>query len=139
MKHILIVCLFLGLTGTTGAQSAASAQQIIKREIDSGFFDGHDQKILGYLGDAGAVILTKILSDSSLTSHTISSSLAVLNECFADPRFVEDENDRQPRTALLLLKYFDASTNDSALKARIADTRKYINARYAESLSPKRD
>ena len=42
--------------------------------------------------------------------------------------FVEVVDDRQPRTALLLLRYFDLSTNDVALKKRIADAVKYVQA-----------
>jgi len=90
--------------------------------------EGHDQKVIGELGDASAVLITKILSDRNLTSQTIDNVLVVLGGSFADPAHLAIASDREPRTALLLLRYLDISTSDVGLKRRIADTRKYIEA-----------
>jgi len=102
--------------------------------VDTGAFEGHDQKVIGRLGDGGEVLLTKILAGRDLTSNTIENALVVLGGIFADPTFVETTGDRQPRTALLLLRYLDLSTKDAALKKRIADTGKYVQDRYTASL-----
>jgi hypothetical protein len=42
-------------------------------------------------------------------------------QAFADPSMVKNVSDRQPRSSLLLLKYFSVSTNDPDLKKRIEE------------------
>ena len=103
--------------------------------IDTGFSDGHDQKIIGRLGDTGAVLVTKILAGRDITPNAIENALVVVEGSFADPSLVEATGDRQPRTAMFVLKHLDLSTNDVALKKRIADTTKHVQDRYAASLS----
>ena len=124
----------LVVSGVAYSQTGDDPQNVVMQIIDTGFVDGHDQKVIGQLGDAGAVLLTKILAGRELTSNTIGSALEVLTESFADPRFVEIPGDRQPNTTLLVLRYLDLSTNDAALKKQIADTSKYVQDRYAASL-----
>ena len=59
-------------------------------------------------------------------------SLLVMESSFADPSFVNIEADREPRTTLFVLKCFDSSTNDPALKKRIVEARQYVQQRYAK-------
>ena len=124
----LVICLTIILSALGNAQAGGDPERIIRRIVDGGISEGHDQKVIGPLGDASAVLITKILSDRNLTSQTIDNVLVVLEGSFADPTFVEITSDREPRTALLLLRYLDISTSDIGLKRRIADTRKYIEA-----------
>jgi hypothetical protein len=141
MKTPLSVLLWL-YSATVGiAQSPATElkgrttnepEGVIARIIDSGMFEGHDQKVIGWLGDAAAVIVTKHLSQRHQTD--IDGTLIVLTGAFADPSFVRDEADRQPRTTLLVLRYLELSTYDSKLKTRIADARKYIEDRCVLSV-----
>jgi hypothetical protein len=107
---------------------------VIARIIDSGLFEGHDQKVIGWLGDAAAVIVTKHLSQRHLSQTDIDGTLIVLTGAFADPSFVRNEADREPRTTLLVLRYLELSTHDSKLKARIADTKKYIEDHRVQSI-----
>jgi hypothetical protein len=125
------------LARTAHGQSNSDVEYVVKREIETGFFDGHDQKSLVTQGDAGAVLATKILAGNKLTPNMIKATLGVLSQSFSDMALVENQNDRQPRTALLLLRYFDSSTSDPALKVSINTTAKYINEHYAASLSSK--
>ncbi len=134
MRATLVICLAVILSAPGNAQVGSGPERIIRRIVDDGISEGHDQKVIGGIGDAGAVLLTKILADRVLTSNTIDNALVVLGEVFADPTFVEAVEDRQPRTALLLLRYFDLSTHDAALKKRIADAVKYVQDRYTASL-----
>jgi hypothetical protein len=129
MRATLVICLAVILSALGNTQAGGDPERIIRRIVDDGISEGHDQKVIGRLGDAGAVLLTKILADRGLTSNTIDNALVVIDSVFADPTFVEVVDDRQPRTALLLLRYFDLSTNDVALKKRIADTVKYVQGR----------
>src|SRR5215475_10005494 len=103
------------------SQPPSAPEAIIKRVIDSGISEGHDQKVIGQLGDGAAVLATKILAGRVPTPTNIDMSLVVLRSAFADPSFVE-ATDREPRTALLLLRYLDLCTNDSTVKQRIAET-----------------
>jgi hypothetical protein len=134
MKPMLSFCAVLLLSTLACGQTGNDPERVIRRIVDAGSSEGHDQKVIGRLGDAGAVLLTKILADRNLTSNTIDGALVVIDGVFADPTFVEVADDRQPRTALLLLRYFDLSTNDTALKRRIADATRYVQDRYASSL-----
>lgn len=128
----------LVVSGVAYSQTGDDPQNVVTQIINTGIVDGHYQKVIGRLGDAGAVMLTKILADRELRSNTIGSALEVLTESFADPSFVEIPGDRQPRTALLVLRYLDLSTNDAELKKQIADTGKYVQDRYTASLQAKR-
>lgn len=134
MRLIFVICLGLLMSGIAHGQTGNDPEHVIKRMIDTGFFDSVDQKVVGRLGDAGAVLLTKILMGRDLPSSTIGNALVVIEESFVDPSLVETAGDRQPRTSLFILKYLDLSTNDAELKKHIGDTRKYILDRYATSL-----
>jgi len=129
MRLIPAAWLGLVLLVPAHAQTGSEPEHIVRRNIDLGVFEGHDQKVIGGLGDAGAVLVTKILAGRDLTSNTIDNALVVIEAVFADPSSVKNAADRQPRTALLLLRYLDQSTGDGALKMRVADTRKYVEDR----------
>src|SRR5580693_7311911 len=144
MKTALIVLLWLYFATVGVAQSIPATElngrtpsepeQVIARIIDSGTFEGHDQKVIGWLGDAAAVIVTKHLSQRHLSQRDIDMTLIVLIGAFADPSFVRNEADRQPRTTLLVLRYLELSTDDSKLKTRIADAKKYIEDHCVQSI-----
>lgn len=106
-------------------------EDVIRRIIASGGYEGHDVKIIGPMGDAAAVTVTKILAGKTPSASEIDSSLIILNIAFADPSMVEIASDRKPRAALFVLQAFDHSVRDAALKKRISETREYIQARYA--------
>jgi hypothetical protein len=144
MKTAFIVLLSMYFAAVGVAQSIpptesngrtpSDPEQVIARIIDSGMFEGHDQKVIGWLGDAAAVIVTKHLSQRHLSQTDIDGTLIVLTGAFADPSFVRDAADRQPRTTLLVLRYLELSTDDSKLKTRIADAKKYIEDRCVQSM-----
>ncbi len=95
---------------------------------------GHDSKVLGGMGDAAAVTVTKVVAGRKLTTSEMDMVLIVLDGAFGDPRGVQVGSDREPRTALFVLEYLDCSTKDPALKRRIADARKYVQDHYAKSI-----
>jgi len=122
---LIVILLSCGADGQTGNNPEA----VIQRMIDQGSLVGHDQKVLGTIGDAAAVILTKVLAGKTLSGEQIDTSLLILNMAFADPRMVESASDRQPRTALFVLQAFDHLSPETALRGRIAQTREYIQSR----------
>ena len=96
--------------------------------------EGWDQKILVHMGDAGAVLATKVLADRTLTAKTIGNALAVIEDSFGELKLVEVTADKEPRAALLLLRYLELSAPDAESRKAIVDTRKYVKDRYATFL-----
>jgi hypothetical protein len=130
----LVIVLGLALSGAAYGQAGNDPEQVVKQVINTGMIQGWDQKLLVRLGDAGAVIATKVLADRNLTPKTIGGALIVVENSFAEPKFVEVTADREPRTSLLLLRYLELSTSDAESRKNISDTRKYIQDRYAAFL-----
>jgi hypothetical protein len=116
------------------SQAGSDPEQVIRRMITTGALEGHDSKVIGPMGDATAVIVTKVLAGKELGSGDIDRVLWILGQAFADPNMVHNVSDREPRTAFLLLRYFEASTGDPELKGRVAATRKYIEDHYAKAM-----
>ena len=131
MRVTLVVILGLALSGAAYGQGGYDPEQVVRRVVNTGMIQGWDQTVLAQLGDAGAVLATKVLADGNLTPKTIGGALMVLENSFAEPKFVEVTADREPRTSLLLLRYLELSTSDAESRKNIADTRKYVQDRYA--------
>jgi hypothetical protein len=134
VRVTFVVILGLALSAAAYSQSGNNPEQVVRRVINTGMIEGWDQKLLVHLGDAGAVLATKVLADRSLTPKTIGGALIVLENSFAEPKLVEVTADREPRTSLLLLRYLEFSTSDAESRKNIADTRKYVQDRYAKFL-----
>jgi hypothetical protein len=126
VRVTLVVILGLALSGAAHGQSGNDPEQVVRRVINTGMIEGWNQKLLIHLGDAGAVLATKVLADRNLTPKTIGGALIVLENSFAEPKLVEVTADREPRTSLLLLRYLELSTSDAESRKNIADTRKYV-------------
>jgi|SRR5579872_2833315 len=130
MRLNVFASLALLVCGVVHGQAIPSAEQVIRREVETGIFDGHDSKVLGNTGDAAAVLVTKIFAGREFTPANIDATLTVLRSSFADPSLVRIADDRQPKTALFVLRYLDNSANDPALKKSIKETREFILQRY---------
>lgn len=126
-----LVCLPRPLPITS--QQINNPEKAIVNMIDSGIFDGHDEKLIGSTGDAAAVIVTKILAGRDPTPRQIDNTLAVLNMAFGG---VGNGPDAEPRTALFVLRELELSTNDPHLRGRIAQTRKYVQEEFSKSTKP---
>ena len=131
MRVALIIVLGVALSGAAYSQAGNDPEQVVKQVVNTGMIQGWDQKLLVHLGDAGAVLATKVLADTNLTPKTIGGALIVLENSFAEPKLVEVTADREPRTSLLLLRYLELSTSDAESRKNIVDTRKYVQERYA--------
>lgn len=134
MRLVLIIAALFVLSVVSSSQ-VMTAEQVVRRTIESGISEGHDQKIIGRMGDAAAVTLTKVLAGKKLTSQDIDLSLTILGASFADLGSVDDASDRNPRTALFVLQRFDATAVDPQLKARIAEMRSRLLEKYASFAS----
>jgi hypothetical protein len=134
VRVTLVVILGLALSGAAYGQGGYDPEPVVRRVVNTGMIQGWDQTVLAHLGDAGAVLATKVLADRNLTPRTIGSALIVIENSFAEPKLVEITADREPRTSLLLLRYLELSTGDAKSRKNIADTRKYVQDRYATFL-----
>lgn len=126
MKLLLAGLASLVLSGIVWGQTTATPEQVIRRMIESGAIEGRDQKIIGNLGDAAAVTVTKVVADKNLRSGEMDMVLIVLRRSFSDPNTIETSTDRQPRTTLFVLRYLECLTSDPELKAKIANAREYV-------------
>lgn len=132
MKSLLVLIVSLVLSGFATCQTVASPARVIREIMESGHFDGHYAKIIGTMGDAAAVEVTRALAGNLLSPRMIDNVLVILDGAFADPSFVENPSDRQPRTAMFVLQAFEQSTDDPKLKQRIAASRTYVLEHYQE-------
>jgi hypothetical protein len=98
-------------------------------------FTSTDVKELGWLGDASAVALTKVIGGRALEDHDIEPMLLVVTLSYSAPRIVKIDSDREPRTTLFLLQSLELSTTNSRLKEKIKTTRSYIRDQYARFAS----
>jgi len=133
MKTLVMMLVFLVSCDIANGQTGNNPEAVIERMINSGSLEGHDNKVIGPMGDAAAVALTKVLAGKTLTINQIDSSLLILNMAFGNPSGVEIASDRKPRAALFVLQAFDYSVQDAALKKRIAETRKYIQEQFLKA------
>jgi hypothetical protein len=120
----------LALCASVRCQQTATPEEAIGRIINSGLLEGHDQKAIGGIGDAAAVLVTKVIGGSELSPRQIENILVVLNLAFGG---VGTDVDREPRTALFVLRHLELSTSDSQLKSKIARTRNYIQEEVDKS------
>src|SRR2546423_1328632 len=108
MKLLLTLFSIVLCSGLVCSQTPSTPETMITHMINSGEYEGHNAKVIGPMGDAAAVVVTKVLADKSITSDQIDSVLLILYSAFADPSMVEVVSDRQPRTALFVLQYMDS-------------------------------
>jgi hypothetical protein len=135
MRILLLSFILVVQSGVLFGQSdpidAEGAVRQALKNTSQGGYTSTDQKELGWLGDASAIALTKIVGGKVLDGRDIESMILVITLSYEDPRIVRAASDRQPRTTLLLLRYFELATGDARLKAKIVDTERYVADRYA--------
>jgi hypothetical protein len=84
VKFLLAVAYLIAFSTALSGQ-LMTPEQVIRRTLHSGISEGHDQKIIGTMGDAAAVTLIKVLGGTVLTSQDMDLSLVVLSSSFAGP------------------------------------------------------
>ena len=55
MRATLVICLAVILSALGNTQAGSDPERIIRRIVDDGISEGHDQKVIGRLGDSGSV------------------------------------------------------------------------------------
>ena len=126
-RVLLAAFFFLALSVSAQPQKTSTPEEAVSRIIDSGLLEGHDSKVIGGIGDAAAVAVTKILGGREPSAAQIDSVLIVLNMAFGG---VTSGPDAEPKTALFVLHQLELSTNDAQLRGRIAQTRSYVEDEF---------
>jgi len=133
MRVSIAILSTLLLSTISWGQTATSPEEVITRIINSGLLEGHDQKVIGGMGDAAAVIVTKVVRDGKLTTSQVDSILIILNSAFGG---LEVGIEREPKTALFVLRCLESTTQDLGLLQRIDQTRNYIQSRPSAITKP---
>lgn len=110
---------------TLNADDPEQAVQLALNQLSGGTLT-KVHAILARHGDACAVALTKIVAGQKPSAKETENMIVVIRMAFGRPVIVEFEPDRQPRTTLFVLQYFEAVTTDAKLKRKIAETRQYV-------------
>jgi hypothetical protein len=142
MRLLRLILLFMAFSGVSFRQVPDQTENSVAallKQLSSGYVTGFAEKPVNRLGDVAAVALTRIVADSKLSPKDVENMLVVLREAFGRPSIVVIESDRQPRTALFVLQYFDSLTVDAELKRKITDAKRYIvEQSHAASTPPSR-
>jgi hypothetical protein len=101
------------------------------KEAEQGRYNGIMVKSLGRLGDASAVVLTKLLTDKPIADADIPPILLVVRLSYDSPEGVEEATDREPRTTLYLLRSLSQATKDPKIVASIEEAATYVKSQYA--------
>jgi hypothetical protein len=98
------------------------------------------QRRLSRLGDGTSIALLKILDEQELTDPArIRDYLPLIEASFAEPKFIANESDRQPRVTLLLLNHIAISLHDDDAKAEVAKTIDFVTERTGRSSKTQSD
>jgi hypothetical protein len=108
-------------------QDTISAEETIRRIINTGLIEGHDQKVIGGMGDGAAVIVTRVVGERKLSASQIDRILLVLKSAFGD---ISATPDPEPRATLFVLQMLELSAKDAGLRARVAEAKQYIQESF---------
>ena len=125
MGRLLVTLALLLFVSSAPGQTTLSPEHVIRRIMETGTIEGVDYKMIGELGDATAVAVTRVIAGRNVSKIEAGNVLIILKRAFADPRTVPIKSDREPRTTLFVLSWLE-SRADSELKVRILETRKYV-------------
>ena len=128
MRWLAALLAFVAFSGIAyGQTSSVATEDVIRRVITSGGYDGITDKLLSRMGDVVAVQITRIVADKDLTDPEIDGALAAIHLAFSDPKLVPESSDRTPRSALFVLRYLNLSAHDPAVRARVEETKAFVN------------
>jgi hypothetical protein len=123
MKNLLTLFFALLLPTIAWCQDNRAAEEAIGRIINTGLLEGHDNKVIGGIGDRAAVIVTRVVGERKLSAGQIDRVLLVLKVAYGD---IENIPDLEPKTTPFVLQMLELSTKDPELKKRIEETRQYV-------------
>jgi hypothetical protein len=85
------------------------------------------EKRINRMGDGISIALVKIYDVDELKNpQNIKNYLPLMEAAFVAPRIVTIAEDKNPKVTMFLLRFLQTEVSDAGLKAKIADTIKYI-------------
>lgn len=97
------------------------------------------QKHLSRLGDGVSVALIKILEEGELVDpHTVSAFLPIIRDSFAEPAFIEREDNRRPKVTVVLLRYLSQNVSDAQAELDIQHTQEYVKQKTRDDPEKRR-
>jgi hypothetical protein len=120
---LLVFSLIALCTPTHSQDSPGTSEQVIRHIIESGSYDGQDDKQLSRIGDAAAIQTIRIIGGKNISDPEAENVLAVLELAFSDPKLVANPSDQIPRACLFVLRYLELGATNADLKQRIDKTR----------------
>lgn len=137
MQRLLLSVVLIALRAALLGQAVPhDAESTVRQALAyaNGGYTSTTEKELARLGDASAVAITKVVAGKPLGEQDVEHMLLIITLSYSGPRVIEASADRNPRTTLLLLNYFDLAISDPKLKAKVATTRAYVKGQYAKWL-----
>ena len=136
IKILVFACACIAVSALCSSISRAQANQeeTVQRALQiarNGAYTGSQEKLLGRLGDASAVELTKLLADKSLDDAEIQSILLVIRQSYNFPDGIEDAANRKPRATLYLLHSLSWLAKEPKIRSSIEATTAYVKNQYA--------
>lgn len=104
------------------------AEERIATSLRTGSYEGFLTKMLRLMGDQGAVAVAKVISDRPLSDSEFEFVLSYLHDSFSDVSLIHEPSNREPRVALLVLRYLECSTKDPGRRREIEETRRSLPA-----------
>jgi hypothetical protein len=130
MRWVAALVAFAVLPGIAYSQTSTVAteeEDVVRRVITSGGYDGFADKALSRMGDAVAVQVARIVAGRDVTDQEIDGVLLVIHLAFSDSKLVLEPSDRTPRATLFVLRYLNLLARDPAVRARVEETRMFVN------------
>lgn len=128
------VCMAASLLSPSLSRAQTNSEktvQIAMKDAEQGIYEGIVEKMLGRLGDASAVALTKLFAEKPIADSDIPPILLIVKLSYGSPEGIEEATERQPRTTLYLLHSLSQTTKDPKIVTSIEETSVYVKSQYA--------
>jgi hypothetical protein len=130
--QILILAGLLGALGlpldSPGQVDSEHAVRTLLGQISRQEYESPAESVVSRLGDETSVVMTKIIAGNKPGSARVHDMLTAIRMAYAAPSTITLESDREPRTTLFLLQYFDSIGLDPKLTKEVAEIRMYVVA-----------
>lgn len=100
-RVLLAACSLLAVSVPNRSQKGSTPEEVVSRIIDAGFLDGHYNEVIGGIGDAAAVTVTKVVRGRNLSPAEIDRVLIELNTAFGSVPPGPDAEPKRPYSYLV--------------------------------------
>ncbi|HEY6489022.1 MAG: hypothetical protein WCC26_16290 [Terracidiphilus sp.] len=126
------ICAAISVPSFSQPSNAIGSVQLALTQLSHGHYSAEGEKGLARNGDASAVAITKVFAGKTLTPAEISNIALVVKQSFEFLGGIENQEDREPRTALFLLNSLSHLTDDPKANADIRSASTFVQSQYSE-------